>query len=152
MAPRPPTSRTPVRRPRARRRSSPRQLRTRIIAIVAAGALVVVLHFTGLLDELTRRVFPPRIDWNNDYSVVEHLRAEVIADGLTRDAPDCLLFIIDGNDPPQSQRIRVMEKHNAACPGTPGELPRLFTLRVDRAAHTVQTDHGSPGQFHPLGA
>ena len=129
---------------------TPRQLRTRILAIFAAGALVVALHFTGLLGRLQRQVFPPRLNWSNDYSVVEHLRAEVTSDGLTHDAPDCLLFIIDGNDPPQAQRIRVMEKHNAACPGTPDQLPRLFTLRVDRAAGTVQTDAGSPGRYHPL--
>ena len=117
---------------------------------MAAGLLVVVLHFTGLLDQLQRRIFPPRVNWNNDYSVVEHLRTRVTRDGLTHDAPDCLLFIINGNDPPDAQRIRVMEKHNASCPGTPGELPRLFTLRVDRAAGSVQTDQGSPGQYHPL--
>ena len=130
--------------------STPRRLRTRIIAIVAAGVLVVVLHFTGLLDQLTRRVFPSSVRWNNDYSVVEHLRAQVTRDGSTHDAKDCLLFIINGNDPPDAQRIRVMEKHNSKCPGTPGELPLLFTLRVDRTTGTVQSDQGSPGQFHAL--
>ena len=144
---------TSVRRPPGGPRggaSTPRQLRTRIVAIVAAGVLIVVLHFTGVLDQLQRRIFPPRIDWNNDYSVVEHLRGQVVSDGLTHDAPDCLLFIINGNDPAEAQRIQVMEKHTGACPGTRGQLPLLFTLRVDRPAGTVQTDKGSPGQFHPL--
>lgn len=127
-----------------------RQLWTRIAAILSAGALVVVLHFTGWLDALQRRVFPTRIDWRNDYSVVEHLRDRVIRDGLTHDAKDCLVFIINGNDPPEAQRIDVMEKHNAACPGARGQLPRLFTLRVDRSKGAVQTDQGTPGQFHPL--
>ena len=143
----------PPRRP-ARQATPPstrRQLRTRILAIVAAGALVLVLHFTGLLDALQRRIFPPRVDWANDYSTVEHLRGQVIADRLTDAAPNCLLFIINGNDPPEAQHIRVMEKHNAACPGTPGQLPLLFTLLVDRSAGTVQTDQGNPSHFRPLG-
>ena len=133
-----------------RRPWSARQLRTRIAAIVLAGLLIVVLHFTGLLDTLQRRILPARIDWNNDYAVVEHLRDRVVRNGLTHDAGECLLFIINGNDPPEAQRFRVMEKHNARCPGTPGELPLLFTLRVDRPAHAVQDDRGSPGRFHPL--
>ncbi len=136
--------------PTPRRPWTSRQLGTRITAILLAGALIVALHFTGLLDTLQRRVFPQRIDWNNDYAVVEHLRDRVVRDGLTHDARECLLFIINGNDPPGAQRIRVMEKHNAGCPGPRGELPRLFTLRVDRPDGTVQSDQGSPGQFHPL--
>ena len=133
-----------------RRPWSARQLGTRIAAIFLAGLLIVVLHFTGLLDTLQRRVLPERIDWNNDYVVVEHMRDRVVRDGLTHDAPECLLFIINGNDPPEAQRIRVMEKHSAKCPGVRGELPLLFTLRVDRSRGAVQDDHGSPGQFHPL--
>lgn len=129
---------------------TPRQLGTRIAAIVLAGVLVVVLHFTGLLDTLQRRVFPAQVDWKNDYSVVEHLRDRVVRDGLTHDAKDCLLFIINGNDPPEAQRFQVMEKHNAACPGPRGQLPRLFTLKVDRSKGRVETDQGSEGQFHPL--
>ena len=147
----PPPAPKPVTSPKAALAPwSRRQLRTRVAAIVAAGVLVVVLHFTGLLDVLQRRIFPPPVHWASDYSVVEHLRGQVIARGLTHDAPDCLLFIINGNDPPEAQHIRVMEKHNAACPGTPGELPRLFTLLVDRGAGSVQSDDGSPGRFHPL--
>lgn len=138
------------RRPPPRRPWTPRQLGTRIAAIFLAGVLIVVLHFTGLLDTLQRRVLPERINWNNDYAVVEHLRDRVVRDGLTHDAGACLLFIINGNDPAEAQRFRVMEKHNARCPGTHGELPLLFTLRVDRSRGAVEDDQGSPGQFHPL--
>ena len=128
---------------------TPRQLAARIGVIALSGVLIVVLHFTGTLDALQRRIFPPPVHWNDDYSVVEHLRDRVVRDGLTRDAQDCLLFIINGNDALDAQRIRVMEKHNAHCPGPTGVLPRLFTLRVDRSRGLVEDDRGSPGQFHP---
>ncbi len=128
---------------------TPRQLAARIGVIALSGLLIVVLHFTGTLDALQRRIFPPPVRWSDDYSVVEHLRDRVVRDGLTRDARECLLFIIDGNDPPQAQRMRVMEKHNASCPGPRGVLPRLFTLRIDRARGLVEDDRGTPGQFHP---
>ena len=141
----------PVTRPAAPppRPWTPRQLAARIGVIVLSGVLIVVLHFTGTLDAVQRRIFQQPVHWNDDYSVVEHLRDRVVRDGLTRDAQDCLLFIIDGNDPSEAQRIRVMEKHNARCPGAPGVLPRLFTLRVDRSRGLVEDDRGSPGQFRP---
>ena len=141
--------RTPS-RPPPRSPWTSRQLGIRIAAIMLFGVLIVVLHFTGILDALQRRFFPERIDWNSDYAVVEHLRDRVVRGGLTHDAADCLLFIINGNDPAEAQRIRVMEKHNATCPGARGELPLLFTLRVDRPGHAIQDDQGSPGRFHPL--
>ena len=136
-----------------------RQLATRIIGIVAIGVLIVVLHFTGVLDRLQQRFFPAPVDWNRDYSVVEHLRRLVVRRGLTSDRKECLLFVINGNDPADAQRIQVWEKHSGTCPrpGAPRQtdsghapLPVLFTLRVDRTHHTVQSDRGSPGQFHAL--
>ena len=111
---------------------------------------MVVLHFTGVLPRLQHRFFPEPVDWHNDYSTVEHLRDQVVARGLTHDARECLLFIINGNDPPSAQRFQVMEKHSGTCPGQRGQLPLLFTLRVDRDHGLVQTDQGSPGQFHAL--
>ncbi len=115
-----------------------------------AGALVVVLHFTGVLPRLQGRFFPEPVDWHNDYKTVEHLRDQVVTSGLTHDAKDCLLFIINGNDAPSAQRFEVMEKHSGACPGQRGQLPHLFTLRVDREHGVVETDQGSPGRFHAM--
>lgn len=133
-----------------RRPWTQRQLWLRIAAIFAAGALVAVLHFTGTLDRLQHRLFPPRVDWKNDYSVAQYLRDRVVDSGLTTDSKDCLLFIINGNDPLDAQRFRVVEKSTGKCPGPRGKLLQLFTLRIDRNAGTVQTDNGSPGMFHPL--
>ncbi len=131
-------------------RTTRRQLATRVAAIVLAGALVVVLHFTGVLPRLQQRYFPDPVDWHNDYSTVEHLRDQVVATGLTHDAKQCLLFIINGNDPPSLQRFQVMEKHSGTCPGQRGQLPHLFTLRVNRENGVVETDQGSPGVFHAM--
>ena len=133
---------------------TPRRLAVRIAGIVCVGVAIVVLHFTGVLGTLQQRLFPPPVDWNRDYAVVEHLRDLVVRDGLTRDRKACLLFVINGNDPPQAQRIQVWQKRIKGCPTQPGAtkgaLPVLFTLRVDREHHTVQDDQGSPGQFHAL--
>ncbi|WP_240759251.1 hypothetical protein [Lichenicoccus roseus] len=156
MADRIPTTRQPRSGPRPAApgatvpRTTRRQLGTRIAAIVLAGALVVVLHFTGVLPRLQSRFFPDPVNWHNDYSTVEHLRSQVVSDGLTHDRKDCLLFIINGNDAPSSQRFQVMEKHSGTCPGQRGQLPLLFTLRVDRDHGVVETDQGSPGRFHPM--
>lgn len=120
------------------------------MALVAGVAMLLVAR-TGLLDRGMQQLgLAAPLDWSNDYQLVEHLRGVVVRRGLTHDAGDCLLFIIDGNDPPNAMRMRVMEKHSGSCPGTRGELPQLFTLRVDRLGRTVQTDAGSPGHFHPL--
>lgn len=132
------------------RRWTPRQLWTRIAAIFGLGATVVVLHFAGLLDPLLQRLAPARVDWRNDYATVEHLRGDVVRRGLVHVPRACLLFIINGNDPPQAQRLQVMQKPGTGCPPTHGELPKLFTLRVDRTKGLVESDLGSPGSFHPL--
>ena len=129
--------------------SSARLIRKVLIGLFA-GLGLLVLERVGALDQLTGGALGPGFDWNNDYQLVEHLRTVVVRRGLTHDAKDCLLFIVNGNDAPNAQRMQVMEKHSGTCPGPRGSLPRLFTLRVDRVSHTVETDSGSPDQFHPL--
>lgn len=130
---------------------SPRiRFRSRILIAVLGALALLVLARTGLLDRGLGQLAPQQLNWSNDYQLVEHLRDEVVRRGLTHDAKDCLLFIINGNDPPDASRLEVMEKHSGSCPGARGQLPKLFTLKVDRLAHSVQTDAGSPGQFHPM--
>ena len=122
----------------------------RVLVALTAGLVLLALQRFGLLDRLSGGAFPSNLDWSSDYPLVEHLRRLVVQDGLTHDSPDCLLFVINGNDPPDASRMDVMEKHSGSCPGTRGQLPRLFTLKVNRVAHSVATDAGSPGLFHPL--
>lgn len=134
-----------------RRKLSPRSRAIRrILLALLIGLSVLMLERTGLVEQWLGQLQPSHLDWRNDYQLVEQLRTLVVRKGLTHDRKDCLLFIIDGNDPPTGTRMQVMEKHSGTCPGTPGQLPRLFTLKVDRLAHQVQSDAGSPGQFHPL--
>ncbi len=132
------------------RRSVRGRIVQRVLVALLAGLALLALQRSGLLDRLSGSAFPSALDWSSDYPLVEHLRRLVVRDRLTRDSPDCLLFVINGNDPPDATRMDVMEKHSGSCPGTRGQLPKLFTLKVDRAARSVQSDNGSPGSFHPL--
>jgi hypothetical protein len=141
----------PGRRPPGRRRATPRaRIVQRVLIALMAGLALLVLERMGLLNRLSAGVMPAQLNWSNDYQLVEYFRTVVVQDGLTHDAKDCLLFVINGNDPPNAVRMEVLEKHSGSCPGTRGQLPKLFTLKVDRLAHSVQTDAGSPGLFHPL--
>ncbi len=146
---RPPAIQTP---PPSRRggRTVRSRIVQRVLVALLAGLVLLALQRSGLLDRLSGSAFPSALDWSGDYPLVEHLRRLVVRDGLTHDSPDCLLFVINGNDPPDASRMDVMEKHSGACPGTRGQLPKLFTLKVNRVAHSVQSDAGSPGSFHPL--
>ncbi len=132
------------------RRSPRTRLVQRVLVALLAGLALLGLQRFGLLDRLSGGAMPRGLDWSNDYQLVEQLRRVVVRNGLTHDSGDCLLFVINGNDPPDASRMDVMEKHSGACPGTRGQLPKLFTLKVDRVAHAVQDDAGSPGSFHPL--
>ena len=143
----PTTIPTPPQRPGARTARS--RIVQRVLVALMAGLVLLALQRFGLLDRLSN-VAPSNLDWSSDYPLVEHLRRLVVQDGLTHDSPDCLLFVINGNDPPDGSRMDVMEKHSGSCPGTRGQLPRLFTLKVNRVARSVATDAGSPGSFHPL--
>ena len=149
-APRPPAPPVPAPPGRGIRRSPRARLLQRVLVALLAGLALVALQRFGLLDRLSGGAMPRGLDWSNDYQLVEQLRRVVVRNGLTHDSGDCLLFVINGNDPPDASRMDVMEKHSGACPGTRGQLPKLFTLKVDRVAHAVQDDAGSPGSFHPL--
>lgn len=154
-----PTSRPPGMRPsapaagpaaaRPRLGARSRAIR-RILLAALVGLSLLLLDRSGLLERWLGQTRMSGLNWTNDYAMVEYLRPLVVRRGLTRDDPNCLLFIINGNDPPAASRFEVMEKHSGACPGPRGQLPKLFTIRVDRVGHALATDAGSPGLFHPL--
>ncbi len=137
-------------RPQARRLTPRSRVIRRILIALLLAFTLLALERTGLMERWLGGLQGERLDWRNDYQLVEYLRALVVQRGLTGDRKDCLLFIIDGNDPPTGTRMQVMEKHSGACPGERGQLPKLFTLKIDRLARQVQSDAGSPGLFHPL--
>ena len=104
----------------------------------------------GPLAQLEAKIFPPKVDWNNDYAMIQELRRRIAADKLSDARPNCLLFIINGNDAPTDTRVRVLGKHNAECGGDPKTMPDLFLIKVDRTHGTALTDAGQRGQFKPL--
>ncbi|AXY22897.1 hypothetical protein [Komagataeibacter saccharivorans] len=140
--------------PRLTRRRAPLSLKQRILRrvmmIVPMAALVFLVGRMGWLDQAADKLTFSRTSWFDNTAVVEHFRTIVTHNGMTSDAKDCLLFVINGNDPPDATRLEVLEKHSGKCPGDRNTLPHLFTIQIDRLNQTAQTDWQSPGMFHPL--
>ncbi|PMP98628.1 hypothetical protein [Komagataeibacter saccharivorans] len=140
--------------PRLTRRRTPLSLKQRILRrvmmIVPMAALVFLVGRMGWLDQAADKLTFSRTSWFDNTAVVEHFRTIVTHNGMTSDAKDCLLFVINGNDPPDATRLEVLEKHSGKCPGDRNTLPHLFTIQIDRLNQTAQTDWQSPGMFHPL--
>lgn len=140
--------------PRLTRRRAPLGLKQRILRrvmmIVPMAALVFLVGRMGWLDQAADKLTFSRTSWFDNTAVVEHFRTIVTHNGMTSDAKDCLLFVINGNDPPDATRLEVLEKHSGKCPGDRNTLPHLFTIQIDRLNQTAQTDWQSPGMFHPL--
>ncbi|MGO2958758.1 MAG: hypothetical protein ACTIDN_06935 [Acetobacter sp.] len=122
----------------------------RLMLVLPITILVIGLAKSGVLDTMADRyTFQPE-SWFDDTALVRHLRVLVTHNGMSHDNPDCLLFVVNGNDPSTGSRIDVMQKHSGTCPGPKDDLPKLFTLRVDRLNRTIMSDQGSPGTFHPI--
>ncbi|GBQ94402.1 hypothetical protein AA23498_2018 [Acetobacter nitrogenifigens DSM 23921 = NBRC 105050] len=136
----------------------PRTLRQhiirRLIMVVPLSLGAIFLARSGILDRMVDSYTFQPTSWFDDSALVRHLRNVVTHNGMTGDRPDCLLFIVDGNSPPDGTKIDVMEKHSGSCPNPDKSLPKLFTLKVDRVDRQVFSDQGSPGTFHliPNGA
>ncbi|MFT8718720.1 hypothetical protein [Acetobacter sp.] len=122
----------------------------RLVLVLPITVLMIVLAKTGAMDRLVDRYTFKPLSWFDDTALVQHLRLTVTHNGMTGDRPDCLLFVVNGNSPPTGTLIDVMEKHSGSCPNPDGSLPKLFTLRVDRPAQRVETDQGTPGEFHQI--
>lgn len=127
----------------------------RLVMVVPMALLAVVAARMGWLDQAADQITFRHANWFDDTALVEHFRTVVTHNGMTDLPGRCVLFIVNGNDPPDATRFDVMAKHSGSCPGAKdpalkNTLPRLFTLRVDRVDQTVQTDWGSPGTFHSL--
>lgn len=122
----------------------------RLAIVLPLSLMMILLAKTGTLDRLVDSYTFKPASWFDDTALVRHLRLKVTHNGMTHDRPDCLLFVVNGNDAPTASRIDVMEKHSGTCPGPKDDLPKLFTLRVDRLNRLVYSDQGSPGVFHPI--
>ncbi|MCH4089722.1 hypothetical protein [Acetobacter sp.] len=131
-------------------RSLKQHILRRLILVLPLSLLMIVLAKSGFMDRLVDQYTFKPASWFDDTALVRHLRQQVTHNGMTGDRPDCLLFIVNGNSPPTATMIDVMEKHSGNCPNPDASLPKLFSLRVDRVAARVETDQGTPGQFHPV--
>nr|WP_298797004.1 hypothetical protein [uncultured Acetobacter sp.] len=133
-----------------RKRTMRQHILRRLALVVPISVMMIVLAKTGVMETLTDRYTFRSESWYDDTALVHHLRVMVTHNGMTQIKPDCLLFVVNGNDPPTGSRIDVMQKTSGTCPGPKGDLPKLFTLRVDRMNHVIMSDQGSPDLFHPL--
>ena len=134
-------------------RVSPGRLWRRIGLLVVLVIAAVASQRNGV-QRLSDQIFGTPINWQSDYAMTTHLYDMIERDHLTDVAKSCLLINIHGNDPPNATTMDVFERPTQACMGAAHNavrvLPRLFELRVDRTAGTVETDRGSSGVFHPL--
>ena len=126
----------------------------RRMLLVAALTVAVFLSQRGAFHRVTDQLLGPRTDWHSDYAMSERLYDLIVTRRLTDVKRACLLLNIHGEDPPAATRLDVFERPTPACMGADARtlhaLPRLFGLRVDRDEGLVETDAGTPGQYHPL--
>ena len=122
----------------------------RVLMVIPMALLAFIVMRMGWLDQAADRLTFSKVSWFDNTALVEHFRTIVTHNGMTHDRKDCLLFVLNGNDPPDATNLDVMERHSGSCPGDRNTLPRLFTLRVDRLSQSVQTDWQTPGVFHAM--
>ncbi|WP_338332416.1 hypothetical protein [Acetobacter sp. LMG 32666] len=144
-----PSATGPKRGPFAQRTLRQHVLR-RLAMVLPLTLLMIVLAKSGILERMVDRYTFSAQSWYEDTALIQHLRLKVTQNGMTHDRPDCLLFVVNGNDQPTASRIEVMEKSTGTCPAPKGELNKLFTLKVDRMNRIILSDQGSPGLFHPI--
>lgn len=132
----------------------------RLILVLPICALMIILAQNDIMETLIDRyTFNKPQSWFDNPALIRHLRLLITHNGMTSAKPECLLFIIHGNDPITASRIDVLEKKSPPCSHTNHEhhpsllspLPHhLFTLRVNRLHQNIETDQNSPGIFHPI--
>ncbi|QDH24115.1 hypothetical protein D5366_01260 [Neokomagataea tanensis] len=138
-----------------RGRRKPRTLKQhflrRLLVIVPAFLLMFVIVKSGWLDVSYDKIRFNELSWFDNTALVEHLRLVVTHDGLTDLPRNCLVFsLLNGDVSNNVVDMDVLGRHGHDCPGDKPSADKLFSLKVDRTGHTIQTDAGSPGNFHPI--
>lgn len=132
---------------------TPGRLWRRLLVVVLLTC-VVFFSQRGAFKRMTDQLLGARIDWHSDYAMSNHLYDLIVERHLTNVSRPCLLLNIHGGDPPDATNLDVYKRPTEACMGAASKqlrlLPRLFGLRVDRDAGTVETDAGTPDHYHPL--
>lgn len=139
-----------LRRPPRKSRTLKQHLFRRLLVVIPASLLMVVLMKSGWLDFAADHMTFDKLSWFDNTKLVEHLRILVRHDGLTDEPANCLIFIVNGDDPPNAMRVDVMGKHVGNCPNPDKSFPKLFTVKVDKPNRELFTDAGSPGIFRPM--
>lgn len=124
----------------------------RLLVVIPASLLMIVVMKTGWLDMAADRLTFNKLAWFDNTKLVEHLRVLVRHNGMTDEPARCLVFLVNGDDPPTAMRVDVMAKHTEGCPHPDKKPQQLFTVRVDKVDRMLTTDAGSPGVFHPMGS
>lgn len=136
---------------RRRPRTVKQHLIRRLVIIVPAFLLMFILVRSGLLDVSYDKIRFNQLSWFDNTALVEHLRLIVTHDGLTDLPQRCLVFtLLKGDVSNNVVNMDVLGRHGHDCPGNTPSADKLFSLRVNRVEHSIETDSGSPGQFRPL--
>lgn len=131
-------------------RSLKQHLIRRLIVVVPVFLLMIVITRSGWLDNAYDRFTFGKLSWYDNTALVEHLRTVITNQGLTSLPRNCLVFIVNGDASVNTPHMEVLGRQGHGCPGDKPTADMLFSLQIDRAQHSILTDAGSPGSFHPL--
>lgn len=135
-------------------RRNPVSIKRRIIQRACVALIlsfgVLLSYYMGWLDAVIDQSIRQKVNWFDDTKMVEYLRNRTINDKIVTTRPSCLVFIVNGNAPPEVTDVQVREKHNKECSDTSNDFPLLFTFRVNRVNGTIQIDRNSSNHFYPF--
>ena len=137
-----------------------RHIFRRFMLVLPICALMIILAQNNVIETLIDHyTFNKPQSWFDNPALIRHLRLLITHNDMTSNKPECLLFIIHGDDPITATRIDVLEKQSPTCshntddshpPLFPPLPHRLFTLRVNRLQQSIEIGQNSIGNFHPI--
>lgn len=122
----------------------------RLALVLPLTILMIILAKTGTIEYLIDHYSFTSESWFSDPALTQHLRVVLTHSHKVNLKPQCILFVVNGNDPLNRTRIEVVEKNAKGCPAYGHDIKKLFTLQVDRINKLIFSDQNSTGQFHEL--
>jgi hypothetical protein len=130
----------------ARKRTSPRFVSARIVAVIVCSVSFVACGPAG--DDAAGKGGKGAVKSSDDATIAA---SNAIRSGkLTTLPSECLQYSVEQLSDEQ-YLVEVRESHRRPECGDPETSPHLFDVRVDKRDGTLTTNANSPsGEFHPL--